>query len=101
MFEKGEYDPHAMAITRNNVVVGHVPQNICDHFWDFLSLSNTSIRAQVLGKTVNHDTGYGIEISVCFIFKEHVKGIARVKNKIEDAQKMVQSCIEKCLKNAL
>ena len=27
--EKGdEYDPHAVTITRNNVVVGRVPQNI-------------------------------------------------------------------------
>ena len=32
--EKGnEYDPHAVAVTRNNVVVGRVLQNVCDHFW--------------------------------------------------------------------
>ena len=41
--EKGsECDPHAVAITRNNVV-GHVSQNICDHFWKFLSLCKTSM----------------------------------------------------------
>ena len=34
--EKGdEYDPHAVTITRNNVVVGRVPQNIYDHFGNF------------------------------------------------------------------
>ena len=67
--EKGnEYDPHAVAITRNNVAVGHVPQNICDHFWKFLSLPKTSIRAWVLGKRVNRGAGYGLEIPVCFIF---------------------------------
>ena len=47
--EKGnKYDPHVVAITRNNVVVGRVPKNICDHFWRFLSLPETSIHARVL-----------------------------------------------------
>ena len=40
--EKGnEYDPHAVANARNNIVVGRVPQNICDHIWKFLSLPKT------------------------------------------------------------
>ena len=90
-----------MAITRNNVAVGRVTQNICDHFWKLLSLPNTSIRARVLGKRVNRGAGYGLEISVCFIFQGHVKGIAWGKKKIEDAEKMVQSRIEKCMKNTL
>ena len=70
------------------------PKN-CDHFWKFLSLPKTSIHARVLGKRVNRGAGYGLEILVCFIFKGHVKGIAWVKKKIEDAEKMVQSRIEK------
>ena len=100
--DKGKkYDPQAGAITRNNVVVGRVPQNICDHFWKFLSLPKTSIWAHVLRKKVNHGGGYGLEIPVCFIFQGHFKGIAWVKKKIEDAEKMVQSGIAKCKKNAL
>ena len=96
--EKGnEYDPHGVAINRNNAVVWRVPQNICDYFWKFLCLSRTSIRARVLGKRVNHDAGYGLKISVCFIFQGHVKGIVWIKKKIEDAEKMVQSRIEKCM----
>ena len=67
--EKGnEHDPHAVAITRNNIVVGRVPQNICDHFWTFLSLLKTLIHARVLGKRVNRGAGYGLEVPVCFIF---------------------------------
>ena len=82
-----EYDPHAVAITRNNVVVERVLQNICDHFWKFLSLPTTSIRARVfvLGKKVNRVAGYGLEILVCFIFQYHVKGITWVKKKIKNA----------------
>ena len=88
--EKGnKYHPHAVAITRNNVVVGHVFQNICGHFWKFLSLPKTSIDTRVLGKRVNCGTGYGLQIPVCFIFQGHVKGISKVKKKIEDAKKMV------------
>ena len=90
-----------VAITGNNVVVGRVPQNICDHFWKFLSPLKTSILARVLGKRVNRGAGYGFEIPVCFIFQGHVKGIAWVKKKIKDAEKMVQSRIEKYIKNAL
>ena len=39
--------------------------------------------------------GHGLEIPLCFIFQVHVKGIVWVKKKIKDAEKMVQSCIEK------
>ena len=67
--EKGnEYDPHAVAVTRNNVVVGSVPQNICDQFWKFLSLPKTSVHSWVIGKRVNRGAGYGLEIPACFIF---------------------------------
>ena len=97
--EKGiKYDPHAVAITRNKAVVESVPQNICDHFWKFLCLPKTSIRALVLGKRINRGAGYGLKISVCLIFQDHVKGIAWVKKKIKDAEKMVQSRIKICMK---
>ena len=100
--EKGnEHDPHALAITRTNVVVEHVPKNIYDHFWKFLSLPKTSICARALDKSVNRGASYDLEIPVYFIFQGHVKGIAWLKKKIEDAEKMVQSRIEKCMKNAL
>ena len=100
--EKGnEYDLHAMAITRNNVIVGRVPQNICDHFWKFLSFPKKAIRARILGKRVYRCAGYGLEIPVCFIFQGHVKEIAWVTKKIRDKEKMVQSRIEKYMKNAL
>ena len=65
-----------MVVTRNNDVVGSVPQYICGQFWKFLSLPKTSIRARVLGKRVNRGAGYGLEIRVRFIFQGHVKGIA-------------------------
>ena len=87
--EKGnKYDPHAVAITKNNVVVGGVPQNKCDHFWKFSSLSKTWIHAWVLGKKFDRGAGYGLEIPVRFIFQGHVKGIACKKKKIKDAENL-------------
>ena len=75
--------------------------DVCPKIYVIISgnscLSRTSIRARVLGKRVNHDAGYGLKISVCFIFQGHVKGIVWIKKKIEDAEKMVQSRIEKCM----
>ena len=42
-----------------------------------------------LGKRVNRGAGYGFEFPVCFIFQGYVKGIAWVKKKTENAEKMV------------
>ena len=67
--KENTYDPLAVAITRGNVVVRHVPQNICCFFLKFLSLPNTSILARVMGKRVNCGAGYGLEIPVCFVFQ--------------------------------
>ena len=44
MEKKKEYDLHAVVTARNNIVVGRVPQNICDHIWKFLSLPKTSVK---------------------------------------------------------
>ena len=85
--EKGNEYELLLEIT----LLGHMPQNICDHFWKFNFHS-------VLGKRVNGSAGYGLEILVCFfIFQGHVKGTAWVKKKIKDAEKRVQSRIEKCI----
>ena len=78
-----------------------MPKNICDHFSKFLSLPKTSVRRRVLRKRDNGSTDYGIEIPVCFIFPGHIKGVVWVKKTMEDAEKMVQCCIEKFVKNAL
>ena len=48
-----------------------------------------TIRTGVLGKRINRGAGYGLEISVCFIFQGHVKGKAWLKKKIKDAEKMI------------
>ena len=94
------HDPQAIAIIRGNNVVGHVPQNICGFFWRFLSLPQTSIRAEVLGPRVNWGAGHGLEIPVRFIFQGHAKGVGWVRTKIKDAEEKVEKRFKKCMKNA-
>ena len=97
--EKGHvYDPHAVTIILGNIVVGHVPQNICTFFWKFLSLPNTSIRARVPGKRINCGAGIGLEIPVCLVFQGMVKGVEWIKKKIHKAEKKVQPLFEKWIK---
>ena len=69
-----KYDLHAVAVTRNKVVVGCILKKICDHFWKFLSLPKASICAWVLGKGFNCGAGYCLEIPYAFFFKTMTKG---------------------------
>ena len=71
-------------------------QNICGHFWKFLSLPKISIHVWVFGKRVNRGAGYGLEIPVYLIFQGSVKGIEENRKYRES-----QSRIKKCIKNAI
>lgn len=69
-----KYDSHAVAVTRNKVVVGRVLKKMCDHFWKLLSLSKTSICAWVV-----KDSTVVQVIPLKFLmlsFQDHIKGIA-------------------------
>ena len=95
------HDPHAVAIFVGNNIVGHVPENICVFFWRFLSLPNTSIRAEVLGPKINRGAGHGLEVPVRFIFQGHGKAVGWVKKKVEDEEAKLEARFNKCLKNAV
>ena len=87
-------DPHAVIVTRNNDVVGSVPQCICGQFWKFLSLPKASIRARVLGKRATVVQIMALK-SVYVLFLRPCQRNSIGKKKIYDAEKMVQSQIEK------
>ena len=87
-------DPHAVIVTRNNDVVGSVPQCICGQFWKFLSLPKASIRARVLGKRVTVVQIMALK-SLHVLFLRPCQRNSIGKKKIYDAEKMVQSQIEK------
>ena len=49
---------------------------------------------------IQQNAGAGYEIPVCFVFQRHVKGVEWIK-KADEAEKKVQACFKKCVKNAV
>ena len=95
------HDAHAVAIIVGNNIVGHVPENICGFFWRFLSLPQTTIRAEVVGPRVNRGAGHGLEIPVRYIFQGHGKAVDWIRRKVEEEEARVEARFKKCLKNAV
>ena len=95
------HDPHAVAINAGTDIVSHVPENICGVLWRFLSLTNASIRAEVLGPRVNRGAGHGLEVPVRFIFQGHRKAVEWVRKKLNEEEAKIEAKFKKCLKNAV
>ena len=55
-------DRHAVAIFKEDAVVGHVPYNIAPRFSQFLRRDVNKAFAEVTGEKVNRGAGYGQEI---------------------------------------
>ena len=54
-------DRHAVAIFKEDAVIGHVPYNIAPRFY-FLRRDVNKAFAEVTGEKVNRGAGYGLEI---------------------------------------
>ena len=55
-------DSKAVAILKENVTVGYVPQNIAPRLFHFLRRDVNKAFAEVTGHKVNRGAGYGLEI---------------------------------------
>ena len=49
-------------------MVGHLPENIAKLCFLFLKVPYTSIKAEVTGKRVNREGGYGLKVPVIYHF---------------------------------
>ena len=81
-------DKTAVAVTRINsyseeMVVGHVPQNVSKIVFMFMSLPHCALDIFVTVKRINHGGGYGLEIPANFHFYGPEKAINWLKNKIK------------------
>ncbi len=56
------HDSSAVAIMKENVVVGHVPYNLASSMSHFLGREFNKAFAVVVGDKVNRGAGYGLEI---------------------------------------
>ena len=101
--EANEVDRNAVAIIKTNsfyeeIIVGHVPQNISNICSKFLKIPNTSIEVEVVGKRVNRGGGYGLEIPVIYRFYGPEKLINWLISRLEAVQKELNDKVLKCLK---
>ena len=77
-------DQHAVAVIKNNLVVGLVSSNQAPFFSYFLRRSCNKGTAEVTGDKVNHGAGYRLEIPCKYclcgpeVFIERVKTLAKV-----------------------
>ena len=53
---------HAVAVFKDDVIVGHVPYNIAPPFSQFLRREGNKGFAEVTGEKVNRGAGYGLEV---------------------------------------
>ena len=55
-------DTNVVAVLKENVTVGHVPQNLAPRLFHFLRRDVNKAFAEVTGPKVNRGAGYGLEI---------------------------------------
>ena len=98
-----EMDKYAVATIRkdsweNESIVGHVPENISKCCSMFLTIPNTAIEVQVVGKRVNRGGGYGLEIPVIYRFFGAERLVKWLDKKISAVKKQLLHQTAKCLK---
>lgn len=57
-----EKDSKAVAVLKEDVIVGHIPRNLAPSLFQFLRRDVNKAFAEVTGQKVNRGAGYGLEI---------------------------------------
>ena len=57
-----EKDSNAVAVLKEDSIVGHVPRNLSPRLFHFLRRDVNNTFAEVTGQKVNRNAGYGLEI---------------------------------------
>ena len=70
-------------------------------FKRFLSLPQTSIRAEVVGNRVNRGAGHGLEVPVRYYFYGPRKAIMWANKRISEADRKIEEKFKNCMKNAI
>ena len=55
-------DEEAIALVKDNIVMGHVPANLKSILFHFLSRDGNNGFAEITGNKVNRGAGYGLEV---------------------------------------
>ena len=93
-----DYDKNAVVVIIDRKTSGDVPKNLSKTFKRFLTLLNCTIKCTVIGKCVNHGTGYRLEIPVNFKFHGPAKAIHWAENAVKKVIQNVDQRVKHCKK---
>ena len=93
-----EYDKNAVAVIIDGKTGGHILKNLSKTFKCFLTLPNCTVKCTVIGKRVNHGTGYGLEIPVNFKFLGPAKAIQGAENAVKKVIQNIDQRAKHCKK---
>ena len=80
---ENRHDKFAVAIVLEERIVGHVPKNLSKIFHQFMKIPNSTIGCKLIGKRVNREAGYGLEIPVQYRFIGAEKAVEWAENNIK------------------
>lgn len=76
-------DKTAVAVLKDDVIVGHVPHNLAPRLFQFLRRDVNKAFAEVTGLKVNRGAGYGLEIPCVYRLYGPPKYINRMKELVD------------------
>ena len=95
--EGNEYDNNAVAMIIDRKTGWHIPKNLSKTF-KRLTLPNCTMTCTVIGKHVNHGSGYGLEIPVNFKFFGSAKAIQWSENAVKKVIQNIDQRVKHCKK---
>ena len=82
-------DKHAVAVLKDDVIVGHVPYNLEPHLPQFLRREVNKAFAEVTGEKENRGAGYGLEIPLVYRLYGLKVYIDKMKELLKDLRETV------------
>lgn len=88
-----EKDKNAVAVMRDDKVVGHVPLSYSRCVSQFLEISSSTVTCKVTGKRVTRGGGYGLEVPCQYSFKGNSLAVKWLSERIAKERKIVEDAL--------
>lgn len=88
-----EKDKNAVAVMRDDKVVGHVPLFYSRCVGQFLEISSIAVTCTVTGERVNRGGGYGLEVPCQYSFKRNSLTVKGLSERIAKERKIVEDAL--------
>lgn len=88
-------DKYAVAIMKDNKVVGHVPLSYSRHLSQFLQIRSSSLSCKVTGERVNRGGGYGLEVPCQYVIEGSTLAVNWLRKRIESERAIVDGAVSR------